>query len=1115
MECAKAAVDRGTMLVMECVVVAKAAVDRGTMFIIECAMAAVGRGTMFIIECAKAAVGKGTMLGIEFVMAAVDRGTMLVMECAKAAVGRGTMFVTKCVVVAKAAVGRDTMFVMECGMAAVGRGTMFVMECGMAAVDRGTMFVIECAKAAVGRGTMFVTKCVVVAKAAVGRGTMLGMECVVVAKAAVDRGTMFVVECVLVAKAAVDRGTMFVIEFVMAASCVEMGEEVTADLHNQRISVLLVSLASVVVWCEALRPHALYALLHACHQHHVSALLVAAVLDRVAVALDTTRRELLFQHLQELLDCWFGDRLPLSDFPLTVLDETDVSILLTKCPDHLLYYSLTRHPPTLDWLADVSGYSKKDILTENLPELLAMFAPCLVQHVTGHDATSHVPGHDATSHVTGHDATSHVTAHDATSHVTGHDVPAADEAQLRRDLAAFKRLQVAVGDDAVANVVRGRLARLIIRLLSLSHWAAPLGAGQVTPFVASAAAHRHPPPQGAGEVVPTIAAPHQPPAVVAHSLTHLSSTLQLHHNLLEMSAKDGGALHEVLLTLHCQLMAADAARTMRRALAALAALCPALVQALQTRPAAFAKVARTMRRALAALAALCPALVQALQTRPAAFAKVEFVVIPMVVRMLSSCLERAASLRLEFVEQIVKILKETLSGVLNYEHLHATARVAVTDLVPKLRAFCHDLRPGWRCCCELLTFILTDHEMIVETTSQFPPLFPNLETSQLTAPLKVLHDQHYSLVRSRGRHPENLCSEVAFFRALPLDEWALEHLLRLLQASSEQQISELSPDLVSTLTLRLFNVCSSQDDTLVTPQAQQTAGSCLGLIRPQATRTSLESPCPQVPPPNSAEASTLEDLGLPWVRWQEAGSKPLLGVKEGRVVLVLGCLVERLDTVDPAVCRASSEALCRIVQSQQVQEVLPLLHRQLKSRLCLLQTSQRPDPETPPSAVSTDIRHDGKWRTGESADTWLRRLLVLLLSSDCGCPVLASTKSVCGLDAALCKRLLPFVVHAKLTHDPHDARVHLSSLMDTTLSLWNHHDLVHRPLVVKVVNCALDCVEMLWGQRPPVSYCRASAPTALDGALWLQVAPTLVASAAHWVGRQALALVFLEEHRPL
>ncbi|KAF2359449.1 Phosphatidylinositol 3-/4-kinase catalytic domain [Trinorchestia longiramus] len=57
--------------------------------------------------------------------------------------------------------------------------------------------------------------------------------------------------------------------------------------------------------------------------------------------------------------------------------------------------------------------------------------------------------------------------------------------------------------------------------------------------------------------------------------------------------------------------------------------------------------------------------------------------------------------------------------------------------------------------------------------------------------------------------------------------------------------------------------------------------------------------------------------------------------------------------------------------------------------------------------------------------------------------------------------------------------------------------------------------ELLWRERPLTSFSGAPAPTAYDRSLWLQINPTLVASAALWAGRHHLTLVFLEEHTPL
>ena len=57
-------------------------------------------------------------------------------------------------------------------------------------------------------------------------------------------------------------------------------DEFLTDELSNRVSSLLMSLGGVCVWSGSVAPAALYALVHATHQHHVNAKLVATICSR-------------------------------------------------------------------------------------------------------------------------------------------------------------------------------------------------------------------------------------------------------------------------------------------------------------------------------------------------------------------------------------------------------------------------------------------------------------------------------------------------------------------------------------------------------------------------------------------------------------------------------------------------------------------------------------------------------------------------------------------------------------------------------------------------------------------------------------------------------------------
>ena len=116
--------------------------------------------------------------------------------------------------------------------------------------------------------------------------------------------------------------------------------------------------------------------------------------DRLCDALQVSCvRQLVTHQLEHVLDSWFCDQLPLDQFPCSLLTDPDTTELgvintdnsyamLLQLGPHLLYKMLLYRPAELDTLAALCATTKRQLLTDGLPRLLARLTPAIVQ-VTG------------------------------------------------------------------------------------------------------------------------------------------------------------------------------------------------------------------------------------------------------------------------------------------------------------------------------------------------------------------------------------------------------------------------------------------------------------------------------------------------------------------------------------------------------------------------------------------------------------------------------------------------------------------------------------------------------------------------------------------------------------
>lgn len=186
---------------------------------------------------------------------------------------------------------------------------------------------------------------------------------------------------------------------------------------------------------------------------------------------------------------------------------------------------------------------------------------------------------------------------------------------------------------------------------------------------------------------------------------------------------------------------------------------------------------------------------------------------------------------------------------------------------------------------------------------------------------------------------------------------------------------------------------------------------------------------------------------------------------------------------------------------------------------CPLYSGKKAAPAAECSSLSALPAVARTWDQGVSADVWVTRVVQHMLRCSSGCGILDSVLPVCSLDPALCKLLLPHIIHTTLlTRGDDDTRTDLSNFFNTTIGEYNKSKqdaLENGPAVRSIMIMLLHCVEFLWSQRPPRSFSKLPSVTAYDCNFWLALEHEQVAAAAQAVGRNHLALTLLEERQPV
>lgn len=417
--------------------------------------------------------------------------------------------------------------------------------------------------------------------------------------------------------------------------------------------------------------------------------------------------------------------------------------------------------------------------------------------------------------------------------------------------------------------------------------------------------------------------------------------------LLTEAARQGAALHQVVVSVHCQLCCATTASLMRAALALLTVFIPAVLRSLIDQNGPMFEVLFSLHYLnvfISRYGLWTEVLVNYITIATFVVSLLEYMIflnihlITVFVRqvvqymtqhmthMLTRHLVRFSSVDPHFVQENARLLLELCRTMDTQSHLGPHLATSLPVLCNKTRYLCSYRLPGWRSLVPVLRYLFETRNKDVEMKlSTLPPFFRKVvdDPSAISDPRVKLHQQHQQMQAIYDRDTSKLCSEVKHILQLEsVDAWALEHLLFLLSSKVEEHEALIS----SGMALKLSHLLTClSDPSNQSRDVQMLSCQCLGLLNPWSLEYDLLT-----------NEQHNKDYWSEWLISQPpatGGSTDTNATTDTSLVVAVAALTKRLLSSQVDLCQMSSQVLCSFMTYATITKILPQLSSKLTNQL--------------------------------------------------------------------------------------------------------------------------------------------------------------------------------------